>query len=78
MGTPGSGLRLWGPLSYGANCQKISQLFVQSNSAITILFQNTVVEILLANTRKFLKFYHFESVRNLASFIALKFIFFTS
>ena len=38
-------------------------------------FNLIIVAILLANTRKPLKFYHFESVQDLVSFINLDFFF---
>ena len=40
------------------------------------LYNLGVVAILLASTRKSLKFYHFESAQNLVSFIDLSFFFF--
>ena len=47
------------------NCQKFSQLLAQSNG----------VAILLANTKKSLKFNRFESAQNLVSFTDLNFLF---
>ena len=51
------------------NCQKHSQLLALSNRAL----ESWIVAILLANTRKSLKFYRFKSAQILVSLISLNF-----
>ena len=55
------------------DCQKLSQLLVQSATAF---FNLVIVAILLTNTRTPLKFYRVESVQDLVSFISLDFLLF--